>query len=161
MIYVPSHELTMPGLLLTAPASGVVEQFSHHPEPIINTNTLGDGLAIALSNYQVYAPVTGKVVKIQNGGKELLIATKHGVILLLSLYTEPNSPVSFQLHAKQGELVSQNQLLISYNFQQVNHAILSVVLTNSQQFGNCYYSYDKVSACEDPLFKITAKKSTK
>lgn len=160
MIKLPATEMTMPGLTLMAPASGTVVPLQAHPEAVYSSATLGTGLSILLSNYQVFSPVAGKIIKIQNAGKEVIVATKHGVILLLSLYLADNPNVSFTSHVKQGDIVAANTLLVTYNLQQQKQPILSVVVTNPQQFGNCYYCYDKVTVNQDPLFKITAKKRT-
>lgn len=148
--------------IVFAPISGEIVHLNAVPDPTFSQKMMGDGIAINPNEGKVVAPFDGEVI--------LTFPTKHAIglknslgmeiLIHIGLETVSLDGQGFELHVKQGEKVTQGDVLITFDLHRIKEkaasAITPVVLTNGNNFGTIQSTIEtKVTAGETVLLSIT------
>ncbi|MGB0986324.1 MAG: PTS glucose transporter subunit IIA [Pseudoalteromonas spongiae] len=151
-------------LAIHAPFSGRVISQSDATNPLVRNQLLGLGVELEISNYQLFAPFSGTLLSVNQGGLEFVFKSKQGLKLLVLVNLDEQSlPMTgFKQHLKVGDLVSAGQLVASFDFRKQHHSVFASILLLepdrlSKVLDKCYYQASRVTAANDILFKLTKR----
>lgn len=143
-----------------APVSGNAIPMSDVPDEVFAGGLAGDGAAIVPSGSgEAVAPVSGKLVKLFEGGHAFGIATEEGVELIvhLGLDTIEMEGEGFEKLAAQGDEVEAGEPIVRFDLEAINSAgydpVSPVVVTNSDEHAVDGRRTGEVQA-GDPLFEV-------
>jgi glucose-specific phosphotransferase system IIA component len=124
-----------------APISGRVVPLREVPDEVFAQGMAGDGVAIVPdSGGEVLAPLSGRLVKLFEGGHAFGIAASEGMELIvhLGLDTIELRGEGFERLAAEGERVEAGQPVVRFDLEAVKVAgydpITPVLVTNAEDF---------------------------
>ncbi|WP_372770299.1 PTS glucose transporter subunit IIA [Pseudoalteromonas sp.] len=151
-------------LVIHAPFSGKVLAQSESTNPLVSNQLLGLGVELDVSNYQLYAPFSGTLLSVNQGGLEFIFKSKQGVklLVLIALKDDFGPMTGFKQHIRLGEQYSAGQLIASFDFRKQQHPVrASILLLEPERLNKvldkCYYQAKRVTAGNDILFKLTKR----
>lgn len=151
-------------LVIHAPFSGRILPQRESKNPLVSNQLLGLGVELEVSNYQLYAPFSGTLLSVNQGGLEFIFKSKQGVklLVLITLKDDFGPMTGFKQHFKPGEQFNAGQLIASFDFRKQQHAVhASVLLLDTERLNKvldkCYYQANRVTAGNDILFKLTKR----
>ena len=136
-------------------------------QPLISKGILGEGLAIEMVGNKLLAPFDGIVTELSPTCQRIQLKASNGVKLLIMLPTQTSQLMGkgFSRQVQEQQTIRQGQLLLTFNLQQLQQLVspcyAAVVITNAEKLGNILTSVKKVTAGEDVLFTVTAKRQIK
>lgn len=103
------------------PVKGFCKDITEANDPAFSQKMLGDGLCVQPQDTKVYSPVEGEITMVFPTKHALGIKTKEEVEVLLHLGvdTVELGGKYFASHVKAGDYVTQNSLLITYDYKKV------------------------------------------
>ena len=129
-------------LEIAQPIEGEVVKLEEVPDTVFASGLMGPGVGIRPQDGQVKAPFDGEVILVAETGHAVGLRSPEGVEVLihLGLDTVSLNGEPFNTLVKQGDQVTQGQLLFEADLQQIEAAGLSlvtpVILTNADEFSN-------------------------
>lgn len=133
---IPVHRKKIP---IKSPLSGKVTTLDTVPNEIFKQRLFGEGVVIAPSGYQLFAPFSGKVEHLPTTAHQIRLRAKNGLQLLIQLGLGSESMLAegFKPKVKVGELVSQGQVLIEFDLrimkQKLHSLLCPVTIINSDK----------------------------
>lgn len=127
---VPEAKVTAPSKpTFLSPATGTVLPLEEVEDPMFSQKLLGDGFAIDLTDGKVVAPVSGLLVTAYPTGHAYGIRTDDGleVLIHIGMDTVELKGIGFKPHAKQGDRVTQGDLLVEADLDLIRERGKSVV----------------------------------
>ena len=127
-------------LTLGAPLSGPVLTLDSVPDEVFASGAMGDGVAIDPLNDCLHAPCDGVILHVARTGHALTIRAENGAELLMhiGIDTVALNGEGFALRVKQGERVSQGQVLVQFDLdciaRQCKSLVSPIILTNGEHF---------------------------
>ena len=147
------------------PVSGKIIPLEEVPDPVFSQKMMGEGIAVMPEKGDIVSPAKGTVI--------LVAATKHAVglraddgseiLIHVGLETVALEGKGFNVAVKEGDKVSEGQLLIEVDLEYIStnakSTITPIVITNSQEGKKQYaFTEDKEgTAGKTLLFTATAK----
>lgn len=129
-------------LEIAQPIEGEVVKLEEVPDTVFASGLMGPGVGIRPQDGQVKAPFDGEVILVAETGHAVGLRSPEGVEVLIhfGLDTVSLNGAPFNTLVKQGDQVTQGQLLFEADLQQIEAAGLSlvtpVILTNADEFSN-------------------------
>ncbi|WP_269078437.1 PTS sugar transporter subunit IIA [Demequina sediminicola] len=105
-------------LRVLSPVTGTVVAMADVPDPVFAASLVGPGVAIEPDTEQgteVRAPIDGTVVKLHPHAFVVQAADGRGVLVHLGINTVQLDGEGFTLHVAEGDAVSAEQVLISWD----------------------------------------------
>ncbi len=127
---------------ITAPIAGTVKPLSECPDEVFAGGTLGQGVIIDPSEGRVYAPCDGEISNLFETLHAVGITSKDGAEILVhvGLDTVGLAGKGFTAHCKTGDLVSEGDLLLTFDVSYIRSQGLStitpVIVTNSDDYAS-------------------------
>lgn len=145
-----------------APVSGTAVPLSEVPDEVFAEGMAGEGAAIVPAESGVaVAPVSGRLVKLFEGGHAFGIETGEGVELIVhvGLDTIELRGEGFEKLAKEGDTVEAGQPIVRFDLETIRAAgydpVTPVVVTNADEHPVSGQRTGEVGA-GDPLFETDA-----
>jgi phosphotransferase system IIA component len=161
IIFATQQQVVNLGFPVMSPLSGRIKPLEEHPEVIFSTGALGCGLALEISSHKIIAPFDGIIEKVKMGGTEVYFKARNGLRLLVALNIDPSYfPLpGLAIIKHENQNVKASEAIVHFDLRKVPTPIIaSVTILNYQKLGAIYYSHNQITAGEDVLFKVTAKK---
>jgi len=161
VIFATEQQVVNLGFPVVSPITGKVLPLEEHPEAIFSTGTLGCGLAFEITSHKILAPFDGVIEQIKMGGTEVYFKAKNGLRLLVALDINPMYfPLSgLAIKKHENQTVKAAEPVVHFDLRKIPTPIVaSVTVLNHKKLGAIYYSQVQITAGEDILFKVTAKK---
>lgn len=107
-----------------SPMEGTMLNLSDVPDAVFSERYLGDGFAVELSGGKVTSPVDGVVTMVFPTGHAVGITacSGHQVILHIGIDTVKLDGKGFKIHAAEGQVVLQNELLVEVDLEEIKNA---------------------------------------
>lgn len=107
-----------------SPMEGTMLDLSNVPDAVFSERYLGDGFAVELSGGNVTSPVDGVVTMVFPTGHAIGITDCSGrqVILHIGIDTVKLNGKGFKIHASEGQVVLQNELLVEVDLEEIKKA---------------------------------------
>ncbi len=139
---------------LLSPLSGVVKPLTAHPLPLFNRGGLGQGVVIEVTEHKMYAPFTGKVKHIEEGGRLWTLVSDSGLKVLVHFAIDDNAMplIGLKYYVRVGEHIEAGQVLMYVDLRQFTqriHAAVSII--NHHPIVRLFYTQHLVKAGKDPL----------
>ncbi|WP_265457001.1 beta-glucoside-specific PTS transporter subunit IIABC [Enterococcus sp. HY326] len=150
---------------ILSPVAGKIIPLSEVKDQVFSEGILGKGVAVEPTSNEIYAPVSGTVTTLFPTKHAIGITSEDGteILIHIGLETVELKGDFFEAHVKQGDQVTQGQLLITADFDQIKQAgyIIQtpVVITNSQEYREVEFSQDKTITTDDILLSALPKLS--
>lgn len=154
------------GFAVLAPISGSIHPITVIDQPLFNSGVLGEGLAIEMAGNKIVAPFDGIVTELPGTCHRIQLKAKNGIklMILLAVEAELLMGAGFTRLVSEQQTVTKGQPLLNFNLQQLQRlshpCYCGLFITNAEQIGNLYCSSQKVTAGEDVLLTITARKKS-
>lgn len=109
---------------------GKLIDLSEVPDPVFSQKMMGDGFAIIPSEGKVVSPVSGEIIQVFPTKHAVGIKTDSGIELLIhiGLETVHMQGESFEAHVQAGNVVSEGDLLITFDLDLVKEKASSTVI---------------------------------
>lgn len=151
------------GFTVLAPVTGEVYPLAQSSQPMIANGIIGEGVLLNLSGNKIVAPFDGVITELPATLHRFQIKAKSGikVMVLMPQHTDKFHGQGFLPQVKAGQAVRMGQLIANFNpqkTQSLDNQECAVVVTNPELLGHIYSANKKVTAGEDVLLTITAKK---
>ncbi len=145
--------------ILVSPVNGKSVNLSEVSDEMFASKTLGDGVGIIPSDGKVYAPCNAEVCMLFNTRHAIGLKTKNGaeILIHIGVNTVSMDGEGFKSYVKQGDVVSEGDLLIEFDLDKINEKNLDptvmVVNSNSTNYKVLNQSYGEVKT-GDVLFDV-------
>ena len=123
--------------VIYAPINGNVIPLEQVNDEAFNSGSLGKGVGIVPSDGKVVAPVDGKVSVLFNTLHAIGLITENGteVLMHIGLDTVKLNGKHFKAHVKQGDIVKQGDLLVTFDKEEIEKegydVTTPIIITNS------------------------------
>lgn len=147
-------------ITLLSPIAGNVIPLSEVSDPIFAKGLLGKGIAIEPTSDRVVSPSKARVEVIFPTGYAVALRTEDGLDILIhvGLNTIELEGKHFKVHATEGDIVEQGQVLIEYDHQAVEaegfDATVPILLCNSVEFASIKGCEGQTVGELDPLLTV-------
>ncbi len=155
---------TPPGFAIIAPVSGDVHPLEVVGQPMFSSGILGEGVAIEMAGNKIVAPFDGLITQLPGSCGRIQLKATNGikVLMVLAGQTDQLMGLGFNQLVGEKQTVIKGQTLLTFNLQQLhklnNPTYCAVFVANAEQVGHIVYSAKKVTAAEDVLLTVMAKK---
>lgn len=123
---------------VSCPVDGEVVELSEVPDEVFADKMLGDGFAVKPVSNQIYAPISGVIAVLFPTKHAIVIKTQEGLELLIhiGIDTVKLNGECFTTHVKQGDIVKEGELLITFDKKMIEEkaksTIIPVIVTNTE-----------------------------
>lgn len=157
------HSIKQTTYPIYTPFSGLVTSQNKSDNPLVCNKVLGLGVCIEITNYQLFAPFTGRLVAVNTGGLEYFFKSKAGITLYIIVHLEHALPLSgYKQHVKAGSPITKGDLIASFDFRKYAEPVVASVLIRdtaklSKVLDKCFYQAQRINAPSDILFNLTKR----
>lgn len=102
-----------PVMLIPVPATGEISKLEQLDDPVYQHHLLGEGVAVNMTQGQIFAPVTGAVECVDFARGQMRLLSKNGLRLILQIGL-PGAIAHaerIEFNVKSGQKITQHQLL--------------------------------------------------
>ncbi|WP_145407838.1 beta-glucoside-specific PTS transporter subunit IIABC [Paenibacillus xylanexedens] len=146
---------------ITSPLIGTVRQLSQVNDPAFSSGAMGPGLAVEPSIGTLYSPVNGVVSHVTKTAHAIMITSESGaeILIHIGIDTVKLKGQYFSAHVKQGDTVKRNDVLISFDIENIKGAgydvITPLIITNSDAYSEITPSSKEDVKQIDTLLSLT------
>jgi PTS system beta-glucosides-specific IIC component len=125
---------------ITSPLIGTVKKLSQVNDPAFSSGAMGSGIAIEPSIGALYSPVNGVVSHVTKTAHAIMITSESGaeILIHIGIDTVKLKGQYFSTHVKPGDTVKRNDLLVSFDIDNIKglgyDVITPVIITNSDSY---------------------------
>lgn len=145
---------------ILSPVSGVATTLDTLSNSLFSQRMFGEGVAIEVSGYQVFAPFDAKVIDFPATGHRIRLKNKHGVKLQIQcgMVSEFFYGEGFKRKVKSGQFVKQGQLLLEFDMRKLRQTLdataFTVTVLNSDKLKGVLIKAGRITALEDTLLSL-------
>lgn len=154
---IPPHKKA---ISLLSPLNGKILSLDAFPCALFYERILGEGVCIDPAGYQVLSPFDGVVEFYPQTSHQIRLKSKQGIKLLMHFGFEAEKLMGecFRLKTKEGQHVSQGDLLLEFDLpklkQKLSSHLFAITITNSPQLKGILPQKQQVLALQDILMTL-------
>lgn len=136
---------------IAMPVNGRCFEITQIPDPTFAEKILGDGFGFESNDGVIYAPVSGKVIKLFPTKHAIIIQTEEGleVLLHIGIETVALKGEGFESFVNEGDNVSKGDKIISYDIntvpQKAQSMLSPLLITNMDAVESIDFNYNAAS----------------
>ena len=142
-------------ITILSPLSGKISTLDSLANEIFKQRLFGEGIVIAPSGYQVFAPFAAKVEHFPTTAQQIRLRAKNGLQLLIQLGIGSENMLAegFKAKVKVGQWVAQGQVLMEFDLrimkQKLDSVLCPVTVLNSDKLIGIEAHCHQVIATQD------------
>ncbi|MEP0176135.1 MAG: PTS glucose transporter subunit IIA [Paraglaciecola sp.] len=154
---IPKHAKTFD---ILSPLNGKVVTLDSVPELIYTQRLFGEGVAIAPSGYQVFAPFSGKMLYFPELACQMRFKAINGLQVQIQLGMDSHLMMAegFKRLVKEGETFEQGQVIAEFAIHKMKNSLMStlcpITILNSEKVKGVQAFYYSVRAKEDKIMSV-------
>ncbi|WLI78889.1 beta-glucoside-specific PTS transporter subunit IIABC [Kosakonia sp. H02] len=151
---------------IIAPVSGQLISLAEVNDGVFSTGIVGPGFAIIPDDGLVYSPVDGYIASTFSSGHAIGICSNAGAEILIhvGINTVQLAGRYFSMQVKEGDVVKQGQLLLTFDVEAINAAgydtVTPVIIANSEAWSSLQVSEKPRSRTGDTARRIIPQENS-